>query len=236
MEQLEQIFLISEETLSAVACFVLVWFLLKPYLATREGRYIGLPLGFGFLGVSYLLSALSTAFSGGSPIFTVTSFTWFQLLARPFAFAFLTFTYFFSDKPSNKRLVWNITLSALIVALTALIILSFVVPQFALNDYNFMRISVRVFNMICLFYICVHTLRSHLKAQDSKTILTPFGFIFLGISQYSLLIWAIDRGNVPFYGGLVLRWIGLGLFLYTAYRSFYGSKKGDILNEDSPKR
>jgi len=229
--------LISEEAISAVACFVLVWFLLKPYLATREGRYIGLPIGFGFLGVTYLLSAFSTAFSGGSPIFTVTSFTWFQLLARPFAFAFLTFTYYFSNKPSNKRLVWNITLSALIVALTSLIILSFVVPQFALSDYKFLRTCVRVFNMICLFYISVHTLRSHLKAQDPKTILTPFGFIFLGLSQYSLLIWAVDPSSLPFYGGLVLRWIGLGLFIVTAYKSFYGSKKGDIKNEkDSPKR
>jgi hypothetical protein len=73
-----------------------------------------------------------------------------------------------------------------------------------------------------------------LEAKDSKTILIPFGFIFLGISQYSLLIWATgDGGDVSFYGGLALRWVGLALFLWTAYRSFYGSQKGGFLNEDN---
>ena len=222
MEPIEQIFLVSEETLSAVACFVLVWFLIRPYLATREGRYIGLPLGFGFLGVSYALAAFAHSF----PIFSVNGLTWFQLLARPFAFAFLTFTYFFSKKPSTTRLPWDITLSALLVALTSLFILVFVAPQFAFSTYRFLSIYVRFFNIICLLYISAHTLRSHLEARDSKTILTPFGFIFLGISQYSLLIWATgDGGDLAFYGGLVLRWIGLALFLLTAYRSFYGSQK-----------
>ena len=95
-------FLVTEETISAVVCFILVWFLLKPYLATREGRYIGLPLGFGFLGVSYVLAAFTHLIS--SPKFIVNDLAWFQLLARPFAFAFLMFTYFFSNRPSNKRL------------------------------------------------------------------------------------------------------------------------------------
>jgi hypothetical protein len=202
-----------------------VWFLIKPYLATREGRYVGLPFGFGFLGVSYALAAFSHAFST-SPVFSVNGLTWFQLLARPFAFAFLTFTYFFSKKPSTTRLPWNITLSALLVALTSLFVLFFVAPQLTLSNYRVLGIYVRVFNMICLLYICANTLRSHLEAHDSKTILTPFGFIFLGISQYSLLIWAIGGGgDFAFYGGLTLRWIGLVFFLLIAYRSFYGSQK-----------
>jgi len=215
---------VSEETLSAVACFIFIWFLIKPYRATGENRYLGLPLGFGFLGVSYLLAAITHALSS-YPVFTINSLTWFQLLARPFAFAFLTFTYFFSNKPSTKRPLWNISLSVLLVALMSLIILFFVAPQFARSNYFFLCICVRVFNMICLLYISVHTLRSHLEAKKSKTILIPFGFIFLAISQYSLLLWSIDNSRIVFYGGLVLRWIGLALFLLVAYRSFYSSKK-----------
>lgn len=209
----------------AAACFVFVWFLLKPYLATREGRYLGLPLGFGFLGVSYAISAFTHSLTTTSG-FTVNSLAWFQLLARPFAFAFLTFTYFFSNKPSSKRLLWDIGLSVLLVALTSFLILNFVAPQFTLSNYQLLSAYIRIFDIVCLLYISVHTLRSHLDAKDSKTILIPFGFIFLAISQYSFLIWATgDGGNVSFYGGLVLRWIGLGLFLFTAYRSFYGSSQ-----------
>jgi apolipoprotein N-acyltransferase len=107
----------------------------------------------------------------------------------------------------------------------SLFVLFFVAPQFAMSNYRFLGICVRVFNMVCLLYISVHTLRSHLEAKDSKTILTPFGFIFLGIGQYSLLIWSLEGGDVAFYGGLTLRWIGLSLFLLTAYRSFYGKQR-----------
>jgi len=162
------------------------------------------------------------------PVFLINPLTWFQLLARSFSFAFLAFTYYFSKKPSkNTRLIWDATLSVLIVALTSFFILYFVAPQFALANYNVLSIYVRVFNIACLLYITVYTLRSHLKLQDSNTILTPVGYIFLGIGQYSLLIWYLgDMNNkFPFYGGLVLRWIGLVLFLIIAYRTFYGAKK-----------
>ncbi len=208
-----------------MACFIFVWFLIKPYRATGEGRYIGLPLGFGFLGISYLISAITHSFFTLST-FTVDSLSWFQLLARPFAFAFLTFTYFFSKKSSSTRMLWNVSLSILLVALMSLIALFFVAPQLAMDNYRSFTVSIRIFNIICLLYISIHTLRSHIEAKDSKTILIPFGFIFLTISQYSLFIWAVDRGDIPFYGGLALRWIGLSIFLFTAYKSFHNPKKG----------
>jgi hypothetical protein len=218
----EQVFLVAEETFSAIICFVLVWFLIKPYQATREGRYLGLPIGFGFLGLSYLLAAFSHSYAH----FSVNSLTWLQLLARPFAFAFLTFTYYFSKKPSkNTRLLWDTTLSVLIVALTSAFILIFVAPQFALSNYRFLSICIRIFDIVCLLYISVHTLKSHLEAKDSKTVYTPFGYIFLGISQYSLFIWAIEGGDFAFYGGLVLRWIGLIIFLLVSYRTFCNSSR-----------
>jgi len=160
--------------------------------------------------------------------FSSLPLAWFQLLLRPFSILFLAFTYYFSKKSAkNTRLMWDVTLSAIIVALTSLIIFLFVAPQFTIDNYRVLSIYVRIFNIACLLYITIHTLRSHLVAQDSKTILTPFGYLFLLIGQYSLLIW--DTGDIrnefPFYGGLLLRWIGLVLFLLIAYRTFYGAKK-----------
>ena len=204
------------------SALVLVWFLLKPYRATREIRHLGLPLGFGFLCFSYAVSAFAHSY----PTFSVNSLAWFQLLLRPFAFAFLAFTYYFSKGPAKSAvLLEDITLSAIIVALTSFFILFFIAPEFALGNYGFLSIYVRSFNIGCLTYITIHTIRSHLVAQDSKTILTPFGYMLLGIGQYSILIWDIDKSNFAFYGGLVLRWLGLILFLLIAYRSFYGSQK-----------
>jgi hypothetical protein len=185
---------------------------------------LGLPIGFGFLGASYAISA----FAHSDPILSINPLMWFQLLARPFAFAFLAFTYYFSKKPSkNTRLIWDITLSVIIVALTSLFIVFLVAPGLALDNYSLLSIYIRSFNIVCLVYITVHTIRSHLETQDSKTILTPFGYLLLGIGQYSLLIWNVGDVNdkFPFYGGLALRWFGLLLFLLIAYRTFYGSKR-----------
>ena len=219
-------FLIAEETFSSAMCLVLVWFLIKPYKVTREVRHLGLPIGFGFLCVSYAVSAFTHLYPLAA--FSSLPLAWFQLLLRPFSILFLAFTYYFSKKSSkNSRLMGDVTLSAIIVALTSMVIFFFVAPQFAIGNYRVLSIYVRIFNIVCLLYITIHTLRSHLAAQDSKTILTPFGYLFLLIGQYSLLIW--DTGDVtnefPFYGGLLLRWIGLVLFLLIAYRTFYGANK-----------
>ena len=47
------------EVASAIICFIFVWFIAKPYRLTREGRYLGLPLGFAFLGISYAISGMA---------------------------------------------------------------------------------------------------------------------------------------------------------------------------------
>ncbi|MGD6808156.1 MAG: hypothetical protein ACQCN3_00495 [Candidatus Bathyarchaeia archaeon] len=221
----ERIFYTSEEAISASICFILAWFLIKTYLATRETRHLILPLGFIFLGVSYALSAYGHSF----PVFAINDLAWFQLLTRPFAFVFLTFAYYFSKKPSTTRLLWDITLSVLLVTLMSIIVLFVIAPQLSplltFSNYRIAGIYVKIFSIFCLVYISAHTLRSHLQAHNTKTIMTPFGFIFIGISQYSLLIWAIDGSDFAFYGGLVLRWIGLSIFLLVVYLSFYGPQK-----------
>jgi hypothetical protein len=200
----------------------------KPYYATRENRYLGLPLGFGFLGASYTLSAIAHV----AP-FSVTTLTWLQLLARPFAFLFLTFTYYFSKKPSkNTRLIWDAILSILLVTLTVLAILIFVAPQFSLSNYRVVAIYVRLLDIVCLAYISVHTLRSHLKSKiPPNTILTPIAFMLLAVSQYSILAWAVDGSLFAFWGGIIIRLISLTIFLVIAYRIFY-RHHGGVVDEN----
>src|SRR5512139_685409 len=96
---------ITIEVVSAIACFILVRFMIKPFRLTGETRYLGLPLGFGFLGVTYTFSALSF-----SPIGDFASTKWVQLFLRAFAFLFLAVTYYFSTSTKKPRLLWNTTL------------------------------------------------------------------------------------------------------------------------------
>ena len=170
-----------------------------------------------------MLSAISHSYSH----FSINPLTWLQLLMRPFAFAFLTFTYYFSKTPSKKsRVLWDTTLSALIVALGSAFVLIFIDPPLAFSNYRFLSMTIRIFNIICLLYISIHTVRSHLEAKNSKTMYTPFGYILLALGQYSILIWIIDSSEFAFYGGLTFRWIGLIVFLLISYQTFHRSRRG----------
>jgi hypothetical protein len=212
---------ITVEVVSAIICFILVRYMIKPYSLTREGRYVGLPLGFAFLGVSYGIAAFAY-----SELYYFSELLWIQLLTRTFAFVFLAVTYYFSNKPAkNTRILWDLTFSLLIVSLIALFLVIFIFPQVASNNYNESQMYIRVFNIICLLYIVIHTLRTHIRKPDPTTIWVPLGFILFAISQYSLLFWYTDNSLTAFTGSLTLRIMALAVFLAVAYRSFAEGKK-----------
>jgi hypothetical protein len=211
------------EFVATIICFVLVRFMTKPYKLTREGSYLGLPLGFAFLGISYALAALTY-----SPIGFDPKLMWLPLLTRTFAFVFLATTYLFSNRKSkSNQVLGEITISLVIIALASSFLLAFVAPQFAFAGYSQANVYLRIFNVICLSYIAICTLRNHVKNPNLTTIWIPFGFIFLAINQYSLIFWYIDSSLSAFIGSLVARFIGLGIFIFIALRAFYGlDKKG----------
>jgi hypothetical protein len=206
---------IITEIVSAVICFILVKFMMKPYQLTRESRYLGLPFGFGFLGASYVISAIVYY---SKPNIFYTDLLWFQSLTRTFAFVFLAMTYYFSKRPSkrpskNPDLLSGAAFSILIVAVVALFLVVFIAPQVASHFYSESQVYVRIFNVLCLAYIAIHTLRSHIKKPDPTTIWIPLGFMLLGISQYSLLFWYTDTSYAAFTGAIALRLAGLVVFL-----------------------
>jgi len=213
---------ITIEVVSAIACFILVRFMIKPYRLTGETRYLGLPFGFGILGASYTFSALSF-----SPIFDFPNKSLVQLFVRAFAFLFLATTYYFSKSERKSRLLWNATLGVFAAVLAILVLLAVIYPEFLLPSYRYSlaQVSLRVFDLTCITYIAIHALKSHIEQSDPTTLMTPLGYVFLGIGQYSVLIWAIDSSIVAFFGGLTLRLIGLAIFLFVSYRAFYSSEK-----------
>lgn len=208
------------EVYSAIVCFILARFMLKPYQLTRESRYLGLPLGFGFLGVSYAFSAISF-----SQVLGFDNIGWVQLFARAFAFLFLAVTYYFSKSVKKNRLLWNTTLGTLAIILITLIILVAVSPLNLIEAYFNTQVYVRIFDLICLSYVSIHALKSHIEQPDPTTLMIPLGYILLGIGQYSVLIWAVDRSALAFWAGLMLRLAGLAVFLWVSYRVFYRSEE-----------
>jgi hypothetical protein len=213
--------LITIEVVSTIACFILLRFMIKPFRLTGETRYLGLPLGFGFLGLSYAFSALAN-----SPIFNYANKWWIQLFFRAFAFLFLAVTYFFSKSTNKNDRSWTASLGILVTIFAILILLVIVTPQSLGPNYQLAQTGVRVFNLICLSYITIHVLKSHMEKPDATTLTIPFGYIFIGIGQYSQIIASIDTSALAFWTGLALRLAGLTVFLLVSYRTFYSPKKG----------
>ncbi len=225
---------ITIEVLSLIACIVLVRFMIKPYQLTREGRYLGLPLGFGILGLSYFFDILALTV----PFYSIPFLTWPQHVTRTFAFTFLATTYYFSKKPSkNTRIFWDLTLSLLIIALIILSIVLIVTPQFDLAKYLCAQwYIIRPLNITCLLYISIHTLRSHIKKPDPTTIWIPIGFLLLAISQCTLAFWYLNYSLLVFWAGLALRLLGLAVFLIVAILTFYTTKEKMVINENFTQR
>jgi hypothetical protein len=195
------------EVASASICFILVWFMVKPYRLTREGRYLGLPLGFGFLGIGSVISAIATIMG-----YFASQLAWLQLLPRTFAFLFLAVTYYFSKEPSRKSpLMWDLSISLLIFVLVTSVIAGIINPQFASEGYLSSSVYFRL---------------------ESSTIVIPFGFILLGISQYSIIIFSVDRSLFAWWGAMVLRFASLAAFLFVSYKAFYSMDKRVVRNEN----
>lgn len=194
--------------------------MVKPYQVTGESRYLGLPLGFGFLGATYALSA----FVYFQPHFFGSGTIYFQLVARTFAFVFLCVTYYFSRKSGDNRRLWNATLVLLIIAFLASFLLV-IMPNVVLPSYQLTSTFARFLNLICIGYLCAHTLRSHLEKPDPETLWIPLGYFLLGISQYSLIIYSIDCSMSAWWGALAIRLAGLTVFLFVSFKSFYCLKK-----------
>lgn len=212
---------ITIEIISAVACLILVKFMIKPYQVTREGRYIGLPLGFSFLCASYAISAIT--FAGLANYETIWRF---QLILRAFSFVFLAVAYYFSKKPTkNTRYLWNIVFGGLLVILATSVLLTFISPYTARNNY--LDFSVRIISFTCIAYIFIHCLREKTIAQDPYAKWVLVAYALLGLSQYSIIVWIADFSYFAFWGSLIFRLMGLAFLLAVTYKIFHTPKKGE---------
>jgi hypothetical protein len=202
--------------------------MIKPYSATHEGRYIGLPLGFGFLGASYAISAIAFFHPYSQGISNAV--TWTQLLFRGFSFVFLAVTYYFSKKPSkNTHYFWNITFSVLFVLLGAFLLLFFIAPQIPLGNYLMLNIFIRSLNVVCLSYIFIHCFKEYVKKPNPESIFVISSYALLGLSQFLYIILTVGFGytvSLAFWVSLALRLTSLFVFLFATYRTFYQLKNG----------
>lgn len=213
---MDDLFLILAEGISAAMTLILVWFMIKPYKMTGESRFLGLPMGFMFLGVSNIFMVVSLLL-GESSLFG--EFRWLQLYTEVYAFVFLAVTYYLSPKTREQRarLLMQVLTSLLFLVLILVIVVVFLPPMLTFPSVKTAEEYFRFFNMALALYVTFRTLRSHVLKPESETVLGVLGYALLGFSQYSLLIWSLDSSFSALLGGYVIRIAGLLVFFIVSY-------------------
>lgn len=221
---MENLVLIVIEGFSAILAFILVRFMIKPYRITGEGRYLGLPFGFGFLGLSYVF--MSAALWVSDPLI-VEKTKWLQLFTGAYAFVFLAVTYYFSRRITGQKVrpLTQAIIALLILMLVFLFITIFLPPVFALPSYKTADEYFRLFNMILAIYITLETLVGHVQEPKPETVLAPLGYALLAFSQYSFLVWSLDSSFSAFAGAHIIRVASLLVFLFVSYKAIIAPHK-----------
>jgi len=220
---MDNLFLVLVEGLSAAIAFALVWFMVKPYRMTGENRFLGLPIGFAFLGVSYIFMGASLSLGESS---LLDEMRWLQLFTGAYAFVFIAVTYHlsFETREQKARLLMQAFASLMVLVSIFLFVVVFLPPVLAFPSYKAADQYFRVFNMILALYVTLQTLRSHALKPESKTILAPLGYALLAFSQYSFLIWSLDSSFSAFIGAHAIRIVGLLVFLFVSYEAIIARK------------
>jgi hypothetical protein len=191
----------------------------RSYSFAGFGYLLGLPVGFAFLGASYLFE-LSSVFFQADPILH-PAFFWIQMLLQAEAFALIALSYYYRSstaerKPHVSRDIAITLIPLFMVAIPFLIPTSVLVAQPYFNYAGFADLSffMMIFNVAVIGYIFKSTIVSLIKAANVKMLYVPAAFALLWLEQYSLIIAYFDNSVVAFIGSALARLAGLAVFAY----------------------
>ncbi|HKU50120.1 MAG TPA: hypothetical protein VJP79_09235 [Nitrososphaera sp.] len=197
----------------------------RSYTFAGFGYLLGLPVGFAFLGASYLFELASVLFMS-HPILH-PAFFWIQMLLQAEAFALIALSYYYKNSAGDRRShvsrdVAITILPLLMVAVPFIAPTSVLIaqPYFNYTGFADMSFFMRLFDIIVIGYIFKSTVVSLVKAANLRLLYVPAAFALLWLEQYSLVIAYFDNSTVAFVGSALARIAGLAAFAYVMHRIF----------------
>lgn len=193
----------------------------KSYSFSGFGYLLGLPVGFAFLGASFVFEAASLMYMADPVLYP--AFFWIQMTLQSEAFALIALSYYYknsdaggSGRKVRPRDVLVTTLPLVMVAIP------FIVPTMSLAAapyFNYAGLAdlsfyMRLFNMAVIAYIFKSTIASLIRAANIKMLYVPAAFALLLVEQYSLILAYFDNSVIAFIGSAAARMAGLALFAY----------------------
>lgn len=213
--EIEAASLFALELASAFLAFAVSYLMLRSFRVLRRYYLLGFPIGFSFLGLSYLLLGVSYAFPT-----LANEASWLQLVICCYGFAFLGTTYFLRRRSLAHRLgQMSNWLFSLLVILAVMAILVIVVPPVMLLPSHQVAEGVfRATNLGLVAYI-LFSMYQMLKAEAyGLGAVVLASFILLAVEQYSLLLWSLDAGLWSFVFAHISRLLALGAIAVEGFR------------------
>ncbi len=193
----------------------------KSYKFSGFGYLLGLPVGFAFLGASFMFEVGSLMYRTDPLLYP--AFFWIQISLQSEAFALIALSYYYKNSDSGQMGRSLRARDMLVIMLPlSMIAVPFVLPTFTLATepyFNYADLAdlsfyMRIFNVAVIAYIFKSTIASLAKAASIKLLYVPAAFALLELEQYSLVLAYFDNSAGAFIGSAAARIAGLSLFVY----------------------
>jgi hypothetical protein len=206
---------------SVSLALVISRYFFKSYAFSGFGYLLGLPVGFAFLGASFLFEMSSLMYRADPLLYP--AFFWIQMSLQSEALALIALSYYYKNSDAGEsgrkvraRDVLVTTLPLVMVAIPFLVPIFSLVNQPYFNYAGLADLSfyMRIFNMAVIGYIFKSTIASLVRAANVKLLYVPAAFALLWLEQYSLVLAYFDNSVGAFIGSAAARIAGLALFAY----------------------
>ncbi|MEW6605242.1 MAG: hypothetical protein AB1351_11230 [Thermoproteota archaeon] len=193
----------------------------KSYSFSGFGYLLGLPVGFAFLGASFIFEVSSLMYRADPLLYP--AFFWIQMTLQSEAFALIALSYYYknSDASGSDRKIQPRDVLVTILPL-AMVVIPFIVPTLSLAAapyFNYAGLAdlsfyMRIFNIVVIAYIFKSAIVSLVRAANIKMLYVPAAFALLLLEQYSLILAYFDNSVIAFIGSAAARIASLALFVY----------------------
>jgi hypothetical protein len=209
-------------SISVAASLLISRCFFKSYTFSGFGYLLGLPVGFAFLGASFLFEMASVIYVANPVLHP--AFFWIQMSLQSEALALIALSYYYKNSSDNQGRFMGRNVVATALPLM-MVTIPFIVPTAALVAepyFNYAGLAdlsfyMRIFNVAVIAFIFRTTIVSLVRAANIKLLYVPAAFALLWLEQYSLIIAYFDNSVMAFVGSTAARLVGLGLFAYIMY-------------------
>ena len=241
---------------SIFLCSVISLYFYRTYRFSGYRYLLGLPTGFVFLAISFVFGQLNVAYFYSHVDQSIENiFLWIQLALRSEGFAFIALSYMLKNRmgstatnallPATARILFSpqsysnaIKIKEMIVAVLPMILISiplmvtisalFVQPILNDTEVKDMSIYTTIFNIMVLGYTFIKSLKTLVRSANIKLLYIPAAFALLWLEQYSLIINYFENNQFSFMGSVIVRLVGLSLFVFAIYHCLSSVRRREM--------